>query len=90
MFGCFRFDLSDRQFHSIASTFNMLYESASDVKELIPEFYYMPEFLLNSNGQSLRNVLIFSNDIKSFYMALVVIYWHLHMQSSIKNGRFTA
>lgn len=44
------FDLADRMFHSIkeawlsASKFNM-----ADVKELIPEFFYLPEFLANAN-----------------------------------------
>ncbi|CAM1304230.1 WDFY3 (predicted) [Pycnogonum litorale] len=44
------FDLADRMFHSIrdawlsASRHNM-----ADVKELIPEFFYLPEFLINSN-----------------------------------------
>ncbi|CAG7725994.1 unnamed protein product [Allacma fusca] len=45
------FDLADRMFHSIkeawtsASKHNM-----ADVKELIPEFFYLPEFLKNSNN----------------------------------------
>lgn len=45
------FDLADRMFHSVkeawlsASKFNM-----ADVKELIPEFFYLPEFLGNSNN----------------------------------------
>ena len=44
------FDLADRMFHTIKEG----YESASktnmaDVKELIPEFFYLPDFLLNSN-----------------------------------------
>ncbi|XP_044743172.1 WD repeat and FYVE domain-containing protein 3 isoform X2 [Chrysoperla carnea] len=45
------FDLADRMFHSIkeawlsASRHNM-----ADVKELIPEFFYLPEFLCNSNN----------------------------------------
>lgn len=44
------FDLADRMFNSVkeawlsASRHNM-----ADVKELIPEFFYLPEFLLNSN-----------------------------------------
>ncbi|XP_071644042.1 WD repeat and FYVE domain-containing protein 3 isoform X2 [Temnothorax longispinosus] len=44
------FDLADRMFNSIkeawlsASKHNM-----ADVKELIPEFFYLPEFLVNSN-----------------------------------------
>lgn len=45
------FDLADRMFHSVreawlsASKHNM-----ADVKELIPEFFYLPEFMLNSNN----------------------------------------
>ncbi|XP_055847784.1 WD repeat and FYVE domain-containing protein 3 [Episyrphus balteatus] len=45
------FDLADRMFHSIkeawlsASIYNM-----ADVKELIPEFFYLPEFVTNSNN----------------------------------------
>ncbi len=45
------FDLADRMFHSVkdawtsASRHNM-----ADVKELVPEFFYLPEFLLNSNN----------------------------------------
>ncbi|KKZ59007.1 hypothetical protein EMCG_00872 [[Emmonsia] crescens] len=44
------FDHADRLFYSIPKT----WESASkttmtDVRELIPEFFYLPEFLINSN-----------------------------------------
>ncbi|EEH21741.2 hypothetical protein PABG_03957 [Paracoccidioides brasiliensis Pb03] len=44
------FDHADRLFYSISKT----WESASsvtmtDVRELIPEFFYLPEFLVNSN-----------------------------------------
>lgn len=45
-----RFDVADRQFHSVEGTWKMLMESPSDVKELIPEFFYLPEFLVNMNG----------------------------------------
>ena len=45
-----RFDLADRQFHSIASTWKILYENPTDVKELIPEFFYLAEFLENMNS----------------------------------------
>ncbi|CAG9859319.1 unnamed protein product [Phyllotreta striolata] len=62
------FDLADRMFHSVkeawlsASKHNM-----ADVKELIPEFFYLDEFLINSNqfdlgvkqnGVSLGNVVL--------------------------------
>lgn len=45
-----RFDVADRQFHSIEATWKMLMENPNDVKELIPEFFYLPEFLVNMNG----------------------------------------
>lgn len=44
-----RFDVPDRAFHSIGQTWRLSSSlSSSDVKELIPEFFYLPEFLLNS------------------------------------------
>ncbi|KAG1669663.1 Neurobeachin-like protein 1 [Nymphon striatum] len=44
------FDVADRQFHSLEATWNMLMDNPNDVKELIPEFFYLPEFLINLNG----------------------------------------
>ncbi|XP_077438112.1 WD repeat- and FYVE domain-containing protein 4 isoform X2 [Vanacampus margaritifer] len=48
------FDIPERMFYSV----NKEWESASqdnmsDVRELIPEFYYLPDFLLNSNHMQL-------------------------------------
>ncbi|KAJ3429216.1 beige/beach-related [Anaeramoeba flamelloides] len=43
------FDAADRQFSSIEQAYNNSCLSLVDVKELIPEFYYLPEFLLNLN-----------------------------------------
>lgn len=43
------FDLPDRLYFSLQSTFRNSLEETSDVRELIPEFYYLPEFLLNMN-----------------------------------------
>ncbi|XP_074640856.1 neurobeachin-like protein 1 isoform X2 [Tubulanus polymorphus] len=45
-----RFDVADRQFHSIPSTWQGIIDNPNDVKELIPEFFYLPEFLQNLNG----------------------------------------
>uniref|UniRef100_A0A286Y0J3 Neurobeachin-like protein 2 n=1 Tax=Cavia porcellus TaxID=10141 RepID=A0A286Y0J3_CAVPO len=45
-----RFDCSDRQFHSVAAAWQARMESPADVKELIPEFFYFPDFLENQNG----------------------------------------
>ncbi|XP_030854756.1 lysosomal-trafficking regulator isoform X5 [Strongylocentrotus purpuratus] len=45
------FDLPDRTFHSIqTSWFLSSFQSTTDVKELIPEFFFLPEFLLNNQG----------------------------------------
>ena len=46
-----RFDFADRQFFSIPSTWSNIYKTGLDVKELIPEFFYQPEFLKNINGE---------------------------------------
>ncbi|KAL4641072.1 WD repeat- and FYVE domain-containing protein 4 isoform X1 [Arapaima gigas] len=52
------FDVADRMFHCVkkdwesASKYNM-----SDVRELIPEFYYLPDFLINSNNFELGSCM---------------------------------
>ncbi|XP_022773061.1 BEACH domain-containing protein B-like isoform X4 [Durio zibethinus] len=48
-----KFDHADRLFQSIEGTYRNCLANTSDVKELIPEFYYMPEFLINSNSYHL-------------------------------------
>ncbi|KAK1406699.1 hypothetical protein QVD17_38307 [Tagetes erecta] len=45
-----KFDHADRLFQSIESTYKNCLSNTSDVKELVPEFFYMPEFLVNSNS----------------------------------------
>uniref|UniRef100_A0A8C1UJ32 Neurobeachin-like protein 2 n=1 Tax=Cyprinus carpio TaxID=7962 RepID=A0A8C1UJ32_CYPCA len=45
-----KFDCADRQFHSVAAAWQARMESPVDVKELIPEFFYFPEFLQNMNS----------------------------------------
>ncbi|EFA75292.1 BEACH domain-containing protein [Heterostelium album PN500] len=44
-----RFDHADRMFDSIEMAWHNTLTSSTDVKELIPEFFYMPEFLNNQN-----------------------------------------
>ncbi|KAM0841857.1 hypothetical protein ACQ4PT_058739 [Festuca glaucescens] len=48
-----KFDHADRLFQSIDSAYKNSLSNTSDVKELIPEFFYMPEFLQNSNSYHL-------------------------------------
>lgn len=44
------FDHADRMFYSIEKAWNSASRiNMTDVRELIPEFYYLPEFLVNAN-----------------------------------------
>ncbi|XP_067940034.1 lysosomal-trafficking regulator-like isoform X2 [Watersipora subatra] len=46
-----QFDIPDRTFHSMQTSWLLSSErSSTDVKELIPEFFYLPEFLVNYEG----------------------------------------
>lgn len=60
-----RFDCPDRLFFDLAESWKSCNTSSSDVKELIPEFFTLPEMLLNTNnfplgttqkGRSIGNV----------------------------------
>ncbi|XP_077467130.1 neurobeachin-like isoform X1 [Stigmatopora argus] len=48
-----RLDHPDRIFSSIARSWRNCQRDPSDVKELIPEFFYLPEMLVNANGYHL-------------------------------------
>ncbi|XP_053165881.1 WD repeat- and FYVE domain-containing protein 4-like [Hemicordylus capensis] len=44
------FDVADRMFHSMKNTWDSVSkDNMTDVRELIPEFFYLPEFLTNCN-----------------------------------------
>jgi Beige/BEACH domain/Neurobeachin beta propeller domain/Domain found in Dishevelled, Egl-10, and Pleckstrin (DEP)/PH domain associated with Beige/BEACH len=45
-----KFDRPERMFLSVASEWHSATTTTSNVKELIPEFYYLPEFLCCHNG----------------------------------------
>ncbi|XP_016848096.2 neurobeachin isoform X2 [Anolis carolinensis] len=61
-----KFDHPDRTFSSVARSWRNSQRDTSDVKELIPEFYYLPEMFVNSNGYSLgiREDEIVVNDVE--------------------------
>ncbi|XP_051539342.1 neurobeachin-like isoform X1 [Myxocyprinus asiaticus] len=48
-----KFDHPDRTFSSIARSWRSCQRDTSDVRELIPEFYYLPEMFVNSSGYDL-------------------------------------
>ncbi|KAL4647760.1 neurobeachin isoform X7 [Arapaima gigas] len=45
-----KFDHPDRTFSSIVRSWRNCQRDTGDVKELIPEFYYLPEMFVNTNG----------------------------------------
>ncbi|XVF73351.1 hypothetical protein PTKIN_Ptkin12aG0194600 [Pterospermum kingtungense] len=45
-----KFDHADRMFSDVAATWNGVLEDMSDVKELVPELFYLPEMLTNENS----------------------------------------
>jgi len=46
-----QFDHADRLFYSIEKAWrSAAQENMTDVRELVPEFFYLPEFLMNSNS----------------------------------------
>ncbi|KAI5612990.1 neurobeachin isoform X6, partial [Silurus asotus] len=48
-----KFDHPDRTFSGIMRSWRSCQRDTSDVKELIPEFYYLPEMFVNSNDYDL-------------------------------------
>ena len=67
------FDLPDRLFHSVPDAWRSASASnMTDVRELVPEFFYLPEFLSNSNHFNLgqlscvqpRSALCFQLDLR--------------------------
>ncbi|KAG7314175.1 hypothetical protein KOW79_022671 [Hemibagrus wyckioides] len=48
-----KFDHADRTFSSVARAWRNCQRDTSDVKELIPEFFYLPEMFINANNYNL-------------------------------------
>ncbi|XP_015200106.2 lipopolysaccharide-responsive and beige-like anchor protein isoform X1 [Lepisosteus oculatus] len=48
-----KFDHADRTFSSVSRAWRNCQRDTSDVKELVPEFYYLPEMFVNSNNYNL-------------------------------------
>lgn len=49
--------MPDRTFHSLATTWRLITnDSPTDVKELIPELFYLPELFYNNEGEVLKTL----------------------------------
>ncbi|XP_015229134.1 PREDICTED: lipopolysaccharide-responsive and beige-like anchor protein isoform X4 [Cyprinodon variegatus] len=51
-----KFDHADRTFSSLSRAWRNCQRDTSDVKELIPEFFYLPEMFVNANNYNLGNM----------------------------------
>ncbi|XP_028984475.1 neurobeachin-like protein 2 isoform X2 [Betta splendens] len=78
-----RFDCADRQFHSVAAAWQARMESPADVKELIPEFFYFPEFLQNMNGFDLGQLQISQEQVTD----VVLPRWAASREDFIRKHR---
>ena len=59
-------------FHSIKDTWlSASRNNMADVKELIPEFFYLPDFLLNTNKFDL-GIIVFLLFFVSFCLIMIV------------------
>ena len=83
-----RFDVADRQFHSVGQTWKSLYDNVNDVKELIPEFFFFPEFLLNTNNFDLGKLQVrkfFGNfPLRKFLLRVEICNTLLFLYSNTK------
>ncbi|EAY21644.1 Beige/BEACH domain containing protein [Trichomonas vaginalis G3] len=59
-----RFDHTDRLFNSIPKAWDSVNFTQMDFRELIPEFFYFPDFLLNSNGFDLGKNIPNNGDVE--------------------------
>ncbi|XP_076826894.1 neurobeachin-like protein 2 isoform X2 [Brachyhypopomus gauderio] len=78
-----KFDCADRQFHSVAAAWQARMESPADVKELIPEFFYFPEFLENINGFNLGSLQLNQEQVND----VVLPRWAASMEDFIRKHR---
>ena len=62
------FDIADRTFRKLQTTWWLSSsESATDVKELIPEFFFLPEFLANSESKCHNSIYTYKHNIIALF-----------------------
>ncbi|CAF3983448.1 unnamed protein product [Rotaria magnacalcarata] len=70
-----KIDIADRQFHSFQSAWLNIMDSPNEVKELIPEFFYSSEFLINSNKFDLGKLRVHRLALESDYVSAHLHQW---------------
>ena len=90
-----RFDQPDRLFISVEISFLNSVTEKTDVRELVPEFFYLPEIFLNinnlnmgklENGQTVNNILTpCNNDPYEFVLTMKTILESNEVSYNIQN-----
>ena len=91
-----KFDDPDRLFLSMNKTFISASSFKDDVRELIPEFFILPEFLINKNNLNLEQGKIGSENKKSIINNVELPPWSNNnacifvakMRRILENGKF--
>lgn len=72
------FDIPDRTFHSMHVAWDLASGgSTTDFKELIPEFFFLPEFLVNFQGFKFGSRLN-GQPVNDVFLPKSVFLWHLY------------
>lgn len=66
------FDLTDRMFPDIAAIRNGVFEDMSDLKELVPKLFFLPEILTNENSNDFTTQLGGNLDSFCFLFGLTI------------------
>jgi len=90
-----KFDDANRLFLSVQNSFYNSITQKTDVRELIPEFFYLPEIFINindlnmgveENGNKVNDVLTpCNNNPYEFILTMKTVLENEHISSSIKN-----
>ena len=90
-----KLDTSDRMFFSISKAFEMSTSLKTDIRELIPEFFYLPEMFINindinlgkkENGEKVDDVLTPCNNNKYKFIELMKNIFESNKISSTLNN----
>ncbi len=72
------FDAPDRLFLNLEKTFDSVTGEKSDLRELIPEFFYLPEMFLNINNLKLGKLQKIEEDINNLKNSTVNLMKKIH------------
>ena len=78
------FDIPDRTFHSLSTSWRLSSSaSLSDVKELIPEFFDFPDFLVNAQSECPSADFVKLCRLLQMTVTVITIICHCHCSLSL-------